>query len=360
MTATTKTLPSGAFAVLTVMSALAFVGNFLVLLIVIMRSFKKFANSTNALIGNLAVSDLVYSGISMPLTLAASTIGQSWTLGNPGCKLVMFLPNFCIAASILTMIAIAHDRRVAVINSKPQFSTSHEIIAANGAIWILSLILAAPALYEYSVYEKEYYASGSGEIKDESGSNEIIDFGSGFNPNDTYLACGSHGIAEDFEKVYATILFVLAYLLPLLIISGNYLLIWLFIRRKAKEISANLENGVSGGGGGAISKGKSKILKMLLMVVFVFAVAWAPYFAIFVREEVTGADDTALWGSIQHVVKLIMAIGSSLLNPIIYAAFNAKYREGFKAILSCRCGDIASNRVGASTMTEESRTDANS
>ena len=204
--------------------------------------------------------------------------------GNSGCRLVMFLPNFCIAASIITMIAIAVDRRSAVVNSKPMFATSIAIAAANIAIWVLSLIVAAPALYEYSVYEKEYGASGSGEIKDESGSHEIIDFGSGFDPNGTYLACGSHGIAKNFEKIYATLLFVTIYLLPLVIISGNYLSIWLFVRQKAKEISENLDNGVSGGGGGAISKGKYKILKMLLLVVFVFAVAWAPYFTIFVRE----------------------------------------------------------------------------
>ena len=82
MTATTRTIPLDSFTVLAIISALAFFGNSLVLIVVILRSFKGKASSTNALIGNLAVSDLVYSGISMPLTLAASTMGQSWTLGR--------------------------------------------------------------------------------------------------------------------------------------------------------------------------------------------------------------------------------------------------------------------------------------
>ena len=82
MTATAQTLTPVAFIVLTMISIMAFFGNTLVLIVVILRSFQQKAHSTFALIGNLAVSDLVFSGISMPLTLAASTMGQSWTLGR--------------------------------------------------------------------------------------------------------------------------------------------------------------------------------------------------------------------------------------------------------------------------------------
>ena len=83
MTATAKTIPLDSLTVLAIMSALAFIANTLVLIVVLLRTFKeKRANSTNAFIGNLAVSDLVFSGLSMPLTLAASTMGQSWTLGG--------------------------------------------------------------------------------------------------------------------------------------------------------------------------------------------------------------------------------------------------------------------------------------
>ena len=195
------------------------------------------------------------------------------------------------------MIFIAEDRRRMVINSRPRFHNRTTIVLANFTIWLLSLAVAAPALYEYSVYEKHYYSegSGSGEIViDESGSREIIEPGSGVNPNETFLACGSHGIAENFEKVYAALLFVLIYLLPLVIISIDYLLIGLYIRRKAKEMSAHMNNGPttgvegaegrSGGGGSSLSKGKYRVLKMLVLLVFTFAVCWAPYFTIFVRE----------------------------------------------------------------------------
>jgi len=53
-----------------------------------------------------------------------------------------------------------------------------------GAVWVLALAVSAPQLYEYSVADKP----------DED------------NNMTTHLSCGSHGIDESFELIYAIII----------------------------------------------------------------------------------------------------------------------------------------------------------
>lgn len=162
-----------------------------------------------------------------------------------------------------------------------------------------------------------------------------------------YLACGSHDIVESFEKVYATILFVVAYILPLLIISINYIILGRFIMKRRsvvpiREVGTNDEKpgyhtgddipmqlpnakAASTPGQGIpmspfdrvglqqpencsnatlpdeqpvpkgpaevgkkpetfVKKVSARVIKMLLILVVTFAISRAPYFIMFVRE----------------------------------------------------------------------------
>ena len=73
------------------------------------------------------------------------------------------------------------------------------LIATLVAIWLLSLAGSSPQFYEYSLYE---------HFEEEE--------------NETEIACGSHGIAENFESIYAGVVVCIAYILPLVVIILNY------------------------------------------------------------------------------------------------------------------------------------------
>ena len=115
-----------------------------------------------------------------------------------------------------------------------------------------------------------------------AGSNEHLTAAPGSSENlteekVTYVSCGSHDIAPNFETIYASIFVLTIYLLPLLVICLNYVNIVRFLWRVAKQTEAS-------GSAGAVSKGKVKVVKMLAIVTGVFAALWAPYFVLFAME----------------------------------------------------------------------------
>ncbi|XP_006819311.2 G-protein coupled receptor 83-like [Saccoglossus kowalevskii] len=361
----------GVIVLLSVIAFLGFIGNILVCYIIAFTP--KMRNVTSLFIVNLAVCDILYSGLSMPLKLISMVNNQQWTLGNAGCKIVMSSPLCCIASSIYTMIVIAHERRVVILGGLNNNSmTMRQAKIAIVIIWITSLAVSAPQMYEYSTYEKivlnnplEHVSQSSsdetmnntmwdnltesdagGAANEEipenkpliigGGSSEEIILPENFTDYHFETSCGSHGIPDMFEEVYSICIFVIGYLIPLIIISVNYILIVRYIWKTSHALTKE-------GGTSAVSKNKVKIIKMMMTVVVVFAVCWAPFFALFVREEVLGQDNSGDSGSVFHSIKLTFAALSTISNPIIYAMFNKTFREGYRRIFHCKLG--RANRV---------------
>ena len=173
------------------------------------------------------------------------------------CKLVMSLPTFTIASSIFTMVAISFDRYFSIVHQKNIDRKKALIIIV--LIWVISIATTAPQMYEYSIYQKnETEPNGEFEIE---------------------IACGSHGIAENFETIYASIVVAVCYLGPLLLMSVNYVNVGKFLW--------------SAGGGavnGTVSKQRVRIVQMLASVSVVFALLWLPYFTLFTMEVINCCD----------------------------------------------------------------------
>lgn len=78
-----------------------------------------------------------------------------------------------------------------------------------------------------------------------------------------------------------------------------------------------------------------KVIKMLLVVVILFALSWLPLYVIFTRVKF-GPRPTE-WEDelIRTITPMAQWLGSSnsCINPILYAFFNKKYRSGFKVSL---------------------------
>ena len=76
-----------------------------------------------------------------------------------------------------------------------------------------------------------------------------------------------------------------------------------------------------------------KVIKMLLLVVVLFAMSWLPLYALFARLKL-GSHPISEWEDqlIRTIAPMAQWLGSSnsCINPILYAFFNKKYRLGFK------------------------------
>ena len=188
--------------------------------------------------------------------------------GNVVCKLVMFVPKFIIMSAVFTILTVAADRYRVMIHRKTLDRRGALIVVC--VIWIVAACFSSPQFYEYNVYEIAHEAEG----------------------NDTIIACGSEGIVEHFETVYASI-FLLTYFIAVLLLNFWYGRISYFIWKHARRFQSaqahdespaegDHENTVSFGRlEEMISKRKIRVLKMLISLTGTFVILWTPYFVLF-------------------------------------------------------------------------------
>lgn len=130
----------------------------------------------------------------------------------------------------------------------------------------------------------------------------------------------------------------MCYLLPLIVISICYCLIWRRVSRRQLP-GETQDHGVEQ----MIHRSKVKVIKMLLVVVILFALSWLPLYVLFtiLKFRETTEDEYSVIGAVLPVAQWLGA-SNSCINPILYAFFNKKFRAGFKAILTSRscCGTL--------------------
>lgn len=202
--------------------------------------------------------------------------------GELSCKLLMFLPTFCVAVTIFTMCLIAYDRRIAINKiTATDGRRGPGILMYTLSVWLLGLAISSPTFYEYSVYTATVRVGSESQSSSEEVDGESHDHGVNVT---TYRACGSHGIVQYFEQVYATLVTLILYVLPLIFILYNYVMIFLFIWKKETELKRNRNEPTQTSSNRVISSNTSRVLKMLFAVITIFTFAWAPYFFLFFRE----------------------------------------------------------------------------
>jgi hypothetical protein len=145
------------------------------------------------------------------------------------------------------------------------------------------------------------------------------------------------GLDGDLYFLLANLL--LCYVMPTIMISLCYILIWVRVARRhipSDTKDAQIER--------MQQKSKVKVVKMLVAVVILFVLSWLPLYAIFARIKLGG--DLSEWEEeilpIATPIAQWLGASNSCINPVLYAFFNKKYRRGFMAILKSRkcCGNL--------------------
>lgn len=150
-------------------------------------------------------------------------------------------------------------------------------------------------------------------------------------------------------RIYFLIaLFVTCYTIPLICISVCYAFIG--YRVCNRYTSGALRHQFSSA---VINKSKVKVVKMLVVVVIVFAFSWLPLYVvnlrIFFGPPVEVNSPEFMWLT-RVIIPVIQWSGSanSCVNPIIYCFFSEKFREGFRQLVLCRepcCGRPSGSRL---------------
>ncbi|XP_016359872.1 endothelin-1 receptor-like [Sinocyclocheilus anshuiensis] len=148
----------------TVLSSLIFVvgmvGNATLLRIIYLN--KTMRNGPNALIASLALGDLIYIAIDIPINVY-KLLAMRWPFDDSVfglflCKLMPFLQKASVGITVLNLCALSVDRYRAVVSwSRVQgvgipVSTAVEIVC----IWLLAVVLAVPEAIGFTMVSFDY------------------------------------------------------------------------------------------------------------------------------------------------------------------------------------------------------------
>uniref|UniRef100_H2MGL8 G-protein coupled receptors family 1 profile domain-containing protein n=1 Tax=Oryzias latipes TaxID=8090 RepID=H2MGL8_ORYLA len=239
---------------------------------------------TSVWVLNLALTDFLAT-LMLPLFTAYLHSSHSWELGDALCKVQASIFFFNMFVSAFLLAAISLDRLLLVF--KPIWSLKHRSVAGAWKVsalgWLWGAINTAPYFVFRSVVEKmdgrklcyynfALYLPSNGTLQ-----------------RDCDVRHGTTAISK----------MLLAFLIPLMVITGSHIKIALTLNARNKW---------------------RNFKKMVAAVVLVFALCWAPY-QIFCMIELTAQDNEETLKLVETWLPLAatLAFLNPVLNPILYA-----------------------------------------
>ena len=261
----------------------------------------------------------------MPFQVGFYYRGNTWIggmLGTITCKALFYLIPVSIAATVLTMMLISFDRFYAIFYPlREKIFRKPKILSAT--IWILSFVLMLPYPMLFQV-----------RFNPRLNVDQCVQVWPWADPNDITFS-------ETYRvlKIFHSTVFVLLYALPLSITIVIYFLIcrklWL------RKIPGN----VTDGNRAAAEKSKRKVVRLLVVIVVIFALCWFPnyvnHYFWFVRPDLHQK------GVLPIEVEFFntwIAHANSAINPCLYILLNAKFRNQLLVMLFC-CPCLRDYRV---------------
>ena len=99
---------------------------------------------------------------------------------------------------------------------------------------------------------------------------------------------------------------------------------------------------------------KKRVIRMLLVIVFLFFVCWTPVFVVNALQAFNRRMAYRLTGAPISYIHLL-SYTSACVNPIIYCFMNKRFRQGMLATFTCCDGSKRSGALGRSTIKEVGR-----
>ncbi|XP_040138101.2 G-protein coupled receptor 83-like [Ictidomys tridecemlineatus] len=291
-----KIILSVAYAVIIMVSLF---GNSLVCQVFIKH--KEINKSTGLLIFNLAISDILIILLNSPFALARFLSGQ-WVFGRIMCHVSRFAQYCSLHVSTLTLMAVAMDRhRVILHPTKPRLTHSQSILTVV-LIWSLAVFLALP----HAIYQNLFYViSKDGVVRSHClpafpGPSKLVG---------KYVDLGTFG---------------LLYILPLLVIVITYSHLGkrLWIQNSVGDASARQLM--------AHYQKRKKSIRMLILIVMVFAICWFPLNCYVVLISSADVETESVLFYAFHW----FAMSSTCYNPFIYCWLNRSFRAKLRSIAS--------------------------
>ncbi|KPP63557.1 sphingosine 1-phosphate receptor 1-like [Scleropages formosus] len=264
-----------------------------VVLVAIWRN-KKFHLPMYYLLGNLTLSDLL-AGFTYMVNIVLS---GSYTLRLT--PVLWFIREggvfITLAASIISLLAIAIERHVTMVNMKPYHGDKRgRIFMLIGASWVLSVLLGVLPIM-------------------------------GWNCIGSLETCST--VLPLFDKSY--IVFCISIFIAILMaIVALYARIFYTVRANTQRL------GTLRTGQARKSRKCMALLKTVTIVLGVFIACWLPLFALLLLDSCCAARECDVLLKADYFLGIAMF--NSLLNPIIYTLTSRDMRRAIVRLLCRRC-----------------------
>ncbi|XP_045031983.1 allatostatin-A receptor [Daphnia magna] len=283
-----------------VIAILGFIGNALVVVVVVAN--QQMRSTTNLLIINLALADLLFIVFCVPFTASDYAL-PFWPFGEVWCKIVQYLVIVTAYASVYTLVLMSLDRYLAVVHpfTSKSIRTKANTFWAIAVTWVVIFAACVPLLMAHGqvvyVFDDEQYSLC--QFLQKEGWSQYV-----------------------FQSTF----FATSYAIPLLLICALYISMLLRLWRKEAPV---------GRASAEIQRGKKlRVTRMVCIVVGSFALCWFPIQLFLVLKSLALFEITPFTVMIQ-ISSHILAYMSSCVNPFLYAFISDNFRKAFRKIVFC-------------------------
>ncbi|XP_045191020.2 somatostatin receptor type 4-like [Mercenaria mercenaria] len=262
---------------------------------------RKSRTVTNFFVCNLAIGDILFVS-SAPL-VAYVRITGTWYLGDGMCHLLNYGMFVCSNTMIWTMVAISIDRYICIVIGIP---TSRRLVPVHivlicAGIWLTTSCCFLPTAFFF-------------HLQDIHLDHGVITF--------CTLTWPSGHI--HYSVLFTTMLLLLGFGLPVLIISLNYYRIFKKFWSSKRAIDTQNVSGIQRCTRTRKRK-EQRIVKTLILLVVIFVLMWLPIVIVFsmIREDIENERNEM--PSYGLTWALIIAYLNPCVNPFLYGFMNEEF-----------------------------------
>ncbi|XP_056333585.1 prolactin releasing hormone 2 receptor [Danio aesculapii] len=281
----------------TMLVLIACSGNLLLLILIGLN--KKLHSTTNFLIGNLALVDLVMCLFCVPLTAFYAFDERGWVFGQFMCHFVTLMQTATAFAAVLSLTAIAVDRYVVVAYPIRRRGGRWFCAWLVVSIWLCALAMSTPTAL-HTVYLD----------LSETGHEMAV--------------CEEFWHGQELSRlIYSCFFLLLSYFVPLAAVSISYCAISCHLQHRAtpRLMAATPSNQEKWG------RKRRKTFRLLLVSVLSFAFSWLPLQIVNLIRDLD-TDFVILSKNHVNVIQVschLLAMSSACYNPFIYASLHKKF-----------------------------------
>ncbi|CAG7728099.1 unnamed protein product [Allacma fusca] len=279
---------------------------------------KSMHSPTNCYLVSLALADCIVLIAAVPQEiLQYYLLGNQWIWGEYGCAAFIFFQHLGINASSLSLTAFTVERYIAICHPMKAQSmcTVSRARAITIGVWIFAVLYCFPWLVFLT---------------------RVVPLNYDGHPN--LEQCSFKLSRQQYLAFYFADLFVF-YIVPLLLSTILYSLIARILFHSQRAKASGKLNGQTVPftvDSTKTNAARVQVVKMLVMVVVIFAVLWLPYRGMLVYNSIaamfSGEPLMDLW--FLMLAKTCVYINSAI-NPILYNAMSVKFRRAFGRALTC-------------------------